>query len=126
MTPLDAYVVSFALGVGMKVVCFIIGYLVVRLGYKLLLLGVTGQFSFSAKWEKFNVGLASVSPGLLFVLLGCAVIAFGVYTEKWIILEVPPSVSEVKKRVKPRREYPPIEDVLTKENKSGKKEFSSP
>ncbi|WP_320042659.1 hypothetical protein [uncultured Desulfobacter sp.] len=58
MTPLEAYVISVAFGTGMKIVYFIIGYLVIRLGHKLLLLGVTGKFTFSAKWStKFQCAL---------------------------------------------------------------------
>jgi hypothetical protein len=110
MTPIDAYVISFALGIGMKVVCFIIGYLIVRLGYKLLELGVTGKFSFSAKWSNFNVGLASVSPGLLFVLLGCAVIAFGIYSDKWVMVGEKQLNLENIERVKPHSPYPELSD----------------
>jgi len=51
-----------------KIVCFIIGYLIVRLGYKLLISGIKGEFKFTSEYKGIKGGLISSSPGLLFVL----------------------------------------------------------
>ena len=66
----------------MKIVCFFIGYLVVRLGYDLLKRGITGEFKFSTELSRLKIGLASISPGLLFVLLGCLIIGYAMFIEK--------------------------------------------
>lgn len=81
-----AYVLSFALVILMKVICFILGYLTIRLGYKLISSGVKGEFKFSAKLGGVKTDLASVSPGLLFVLLGVLLIGYAVYVEKGVAL----------------------------------------
>jgi hypothetical protein len=54
----------------LKVVCFILGYLTVRLGHQLISAGVKGEFKFSARLSGTGADLASASPGLLFILLG--------------------------------------------------------
>lgn len=66
----------------MKIVIFIVGYLTVRLGYNLLLAGVKGEFKFSAKIGGSKADLASVSPGLLFVLLGVVLIGYALTVDK--------------------------------------------
>ena len=80
-----AFVISLSLLVFMKIFCFTIGFMVVRLGYDLLKRGVKGEFEFSTEWSSMKVGLASVSPGLLFVLLGCIVIGYAMYAEKPLV-----------------------------------------
>ena len=76
------HVIPFGLIIFMKIVCFILGYLTIRLGYLLISSGVTGQFKFSAKLAGAQADLASVSPGLLFVLLGVLLIGYAIYVEK--------------------------------------------
>lgn len=66
----------------MKVTIFIVGYLTVRLGYNLLLAGVKGEFKFSASFGGSKADLASVSPGLLFVLLGVLLIGYALTVDK--------------------------------------------
>ena len=76
------FVASGALVVFMKIVCFILGYLTIRLGYKLIDAGVKGSFKFSASLGGAKADLASVSPGLLFVLLGVFLIGYAIYVNK--------------------------------------------
>lgn len=87
MDKYSAFVSSYAILIFMKIVCFIIGYLVVRLGYDLLKRGITGEFKFSTEVSRLKIGLASVSPGLLFVLLGCLIIGYAMFVEKEIRFE---------------------------------------
>lgn len=86
MSSEEAFVVSFALLILMKIVCFILGYLTVRLGYKLIRAGVQGEFKFSASIGGTKADLASVSPGLLFVLLGVGLVGYAIYVEKTVKL----------------------------------------
>jgi len=77
-------IISFGMGVFMKIVCFILGYLTIRLGYLLIASGARGEFKFSAKFAGIKADLASISPGLLFVLLGTILIGYAIYVEKEI------------------------------------------
>lgn len=68
MTWESVFVYTSMMIIIMKIICFILGYMTVRLGYKLIKSGVTGEFKFSAELAGSKADLASVSPGLLFVL----------------------------------------------------------
>ena len=70
LTPEFVYLVSYSLVILMKIVCFVISYKVVKLGYNLVNAGVRGEFKFSYEFAGLKADLASLSPGLLFVLLG--------------------------------------------------------
>lgn len=123
MTHETAFVATYAILVSMKIVCFIIGYLIVRLGYQLLDSGVKGQFQFSAGWSKFKVGLASVSPGLLFVLLGSSLIGFAIYFDKEIEFGkeiVPGQEKEFKGAPSLENLTPPAPELLLPEETSEK------
>jgi len=76
------FITCFALVILMKIVCFIIGYLTVRLGYQLIASGIKGEFKFSANLGGAKADLASVSPGLLFVVLGVFLTGYAIYVEK--------------------------------------------
>lgn len=80
---LDAtFVICFGLVILMKIVCFTFGYMTIRLGYQLIASGVKGEFKFSANLGGAKADLASVSPGLLFVLLGVFLIGYAIYVDK--------------------------------------------
>lgn len=61
-----------------KLTSIIVGYLVVRLGYNLLMAGVKGEFTFTSDMKGIKAGLASTSPGLLFLLLGVILMIYAV------------------------------------------------
>ena len=82
MSPEEAHVAALALLVLMKIVCFILGYLTVRLGYQLIKAGVKGEFKFSASFGGTKADLASVSPGLLFVVLGVGLVGYAISVDK--------------------------------------------
>ncbi len=44
----------------MKIVCFILGYLTIRLGYELIASGVKGEFKFSAQPGGAKAALAGM------------------------------------------------------------------
>jgi hypothetical protein len=75
----------------MKIVCFILGYLTIRLGHQLISSGVKGEFKFSASMGGAKADLASVSPGLLFVLLGVLLIGYAIGVEKAVHQQLPGS-----------------------------------
>lgn len=76
------YVITVVSLILMKIVCFLIGYLTIRLGYLLIASGAKGEFKFTASLGTFKGNLVSVSPGLLFVLLGVILIGYTLFVEK--------------------------------------------
>lgn len=90
MSAEATFLMTFAMIIGMKIVCFILGYLIIKLGHNLISSGVKGEFKFSAKFAGVKADLANVSPGLLFVLLGVFLIAFAIFVEKDATLEKTP------------------------------------
>jgi len=53
-----------------KLSVLVVGYLVAKMGYQLLIKGVTGEFKFKSNLQGFKADLVSASPGTFFVLLG--------------------------------------------------------
>ena len=66
----------------MKIVCFVIGFFIVRIGASLLRDGISGQFTFKYEFTGVKGDLASASPGLLFLLLGCLLIGYSLALDK--------------------------------------------
>lgn len=71
----------------MKIVCFILSYKIIKLGYNLITAGVKGEFKFSSQFLGFKADLISLSPGLLFVLLGVLLMMIAIYINKTITLQ---------------------------------------
>jgi hypothetical protein len=103
-----SYSTTFALIIFMKIVCFILGYLIIRLGYKLIASGVKGEFKFSASIGGVKADIASISPGLLFVLLGVLLIGYAIYVEKEVTLNIK-SPSHIEK---PQQDDPDEEGLF--------------
>jgi hypothetical protein len=82
ISPEVMYLAAFSMVILMKIVCFILGYKIVKLGYLLVSSGVKGEFRFSANFIGFKSDLASLSPGLLFVLLGVLLMTTAIYINK--------------------------------------------
>jgi len=104
MSAQETFLIGFAMIIVMKIVVFILGFLTIRMGYKLISSGVEGNFKFAATLGGFKTDLASVSPGLLFVLLGVVLIGIAVYVDKSI--EVKATRSENTSAV-PETSLPP-------------------
>ena len=66
----------------LKLSCFAIGFLIVRLGHNLMLAGAKGEFKFSGSLIGLKSGLASASPGLLYLLLGTVLIGYAMAVDK--------------------------------------------
>ncbi|SNY58601.1 hypothetical protein SAMN06297280_3444 [Arsukibacterium tuosuense] len=66
-------IIASGLVITFKLVVLLLAYKTIKLGYDLLLRGVKGEFQFSSDIGGHKADLRSASPGLLFVLLGCAV-----------------------------------------------------
>lgn len=65
-----------------KLAVLVVGFLITRMGFNLLVKGVTGEFKFKSSIGGARADLISASPGLLFLLLGVALLAIAVVTEK--------------------------------------------
>ena len=71
-----------------KIVCLIVGYLFAKLGYELLLKGVTGKFKFRGEMKGFKADLVSASPGTFFILMGTIIVAVTIY-RGFIVEDIP-------------------------------------
>ncbi|BCO08168.1 hypothetical protein GF1_05440 [Desulfolithobacter dissulfuricans] len=89
--------ITFMLSVmALKITAFVLGYLIVRLGHDTLLKGVTGEIDFGFSGSGFKTKLQAASPGALFVLMGAAIIIWGLTVKKPMeIKAVPPSGASV-------------------------------
>jgi NhaP-type Na+/H+ or K+/H+ antiporter len=81
MNPKNLYLINLVLVFIYKIVAIIIGYCTIKLGYRLIKNGFKGKFKFNAQYKGFKADLYSASPGLLFVLLGSALIVFSIVTK---------------------------------------------
>ncbi len=86
---------SGAITTTFKLVVLVIAYKTIKLGYDLLIKGVKGEFKFSGELQGFKADLRSVSPGLLFVLLGCMVISIAIMTKYERVLNRGQSVEKI-------------------------------
>lgn len=97
-TPIAvAYMLSVLV---LKITAFVLGYLIVRLGHDTLIKGITGEIDFGFSGSGFKTKLKSASPGALFVVMGAAIIIWGLAVEKPM---------EIK--TLPYSDRPAIEDV---------------
>jgi hypothetical protein len=90
MEPIDyekLAMTSLILHFFLRITCFILGFLTVRLGYKLILQGAKGEFKFSGSLAGLKSKLESFSPGLLFVLLGVILIGYGMSVNREVVIE---------------------------------------
>lgn len=85
----------------LKITAFVLGYLTIRLGYQLIADGAKGEFNFSGELIGAKAGLVSMSPGLLFVVLGTFLIGYAIFVDKetMFIREAPPVSSAPAVRV---------------------------
>ena len=95
---------------GLKVTAFSLAYLVVKLGFRLLEAGVKGEFKFKASLAGLRADLASVSPGLLFVLLGVVLLGYAIYVPKVVELDALPPVHH---SAPPTVHIPPVDTSPT-------------
>ena len=63
------------------------GVAVVRMGYELLIRGITGGFTFKGEFSGAKADLVSASPGLLFALLGIVLLTAGAVIDKPFSME---------------------------------------
>ena len=86
-TPIAiAFMVSMLV---LKVTAFVLGYLIVKLGHDTMIKGVTGEVDFGFSGSGFQTKLKSASPGAFFMLMGAAIIIWGLTVEKPFAIEVP-------------------------------------
>lgn len=65
-----------------KLAVLFVGYLIARLGYDLLVKGVSGDFKFKTEIQGTKADLVSASPGIFFILMAAILIAVGVLKDK--------------------------------------------
>ncbi len=65
-----------------KLSVLIIGYLIARLGYNLLVKGISGEFNFKADLKGYKADVVSASPGIFFILMATILMAVGIIKDK--------------------------------------------
>jgi len=65
-----------------KLCVLFVGYLIARLGYELLIKGVSGAFHFHSQLKGSTADLVSASPGIFFIFMASILIAVGVIKDK--------------------------------------------
>lgn len=74
----------------LKITAFVLGYLIVRLGHDTLVKGISGEIDFGFSGSGFTTKLKSGSPGALFVVMGAAIILWGLMVQKPMEIKVAP------------------------------------
>ena len=121
---IDNQTILYTMGMGfvLKITVFVLGFLTVRMGYRLIREGVTGSFTFSSEAKGFKGALQSSSPGLLFVLLGVVLIGYAIYLNKGVTIDarVDGSAHETKTRLLQggRPSLPPTDSTQNEGNVS--------
>jgi hypothetical protein len=64
-----------------KGLALVIGYLIARLGYNLLIKGVKGEFKFKGEYNKGTVDLISASPGIFFMLMAAVILGLTMFSD---------------------------------------------
>ncbi len=82
MNDYNLIIINIITNTIVKLICFYLGYLIIKLGYNLLSEGIKGNFKFTANHSGFKGGLISSSPGLLFVFLGVLLIGYAMSITK--------------------------------------------
>lgn len=122
----EMVVVNLILLFALKATSLGIGYLTIRLGFVLLQSGAKGEFKFSAKFAGGSADLASVSPGLLFVLLGVLLIGYAITVDKIVEFRERAGQAGVSSEITesenpPEVELPPVDPKsMTEEEKETK------
>ncbi len=65
-----------------KLSVLLVGYLIAKLGYSLLLKGITGEFKFKAEFKGHKADLVSASPGIFFILMATILITVAIVKDK--------------------------------------------
>ncbi|PWV56412.1 hypothetical protein [Chitinophaga sp. S165] len=66
----------------LKLVCLIIGFQIVRHSWRMMYEGIKGEYKFTSDLKGLKGGIVSSSPGLLFLILGVFLIAYGLFVRK--------------------------------------------
>lgn len=82
-----------------KIFTLIIGYLFARLGYNLLIKGVTGEFKFKGEIKGVKADLVSASPGLFFILMGTIIVGIALYKGISIDVDLPSIIQKENKNI---------------------------
>ncbi len=87
--------IAFMLSIlALKITAFVLGYHIVKLGHDTLIKGVSGQLDFGFSGSGFKAKLKAASPGALFVLMGAAIIIWGLTVQKPMEIKMVPAVGE--------------------------------
>lgn len=81
-SALSLHIVTAATILLFKLGVLIVGYLIARLGYELLIRGIKGEFKFRGKYRETTLDLISASPGIFFIFLATVLLVVAVVKDK--------------------------------------------
>ena len=108
-----AIIISFTIW-SYKIFTLLVGYLFAKLGYNLLIKGVSGEFKFKCEIKGFKADLVSASPGIFFILMGTLIVGIILYKGLYLSTDLPEIIKKEEKRIEERL---PKFDQLPKRNK---------
>ncbi|MBU1341649.1 MAG: hypothetical protein KKE44_23695 [Proteobacteria bacterium] len=90
----------------LKITACVLGYLIVRLGHDTLIKGISGEIDFGFSGSGIKTKLKAGSPGALFVLMGAAIILWGLTVQKPMEIKMLPAspvagIEEVRQESNP-------------------------
>jgi len=79
---LSFYLVTVMAVLLFKLSVLLVGYLISKLGYELLIKVISGEFKFKANGQRSKADVASASFSIFFIFLGAALIFIAVFKDK--------------------------------------------
>src|SRR6266478_4968617 len=89
-----------------KIAALIVGYLLAKLGYDLLIKGITGQFRFKSDLKGIKADIVSASPGTLFIVLATVLLIFAVVADKPFSTRIATSPPSIRRDATDKPELP--------------------
>ena len=97
-----------------KISVLIVGYLLAKMGYNLLIKGITGQFNFKGDFKGIKADLVSASPGTLFIVLAIILLIFATVVDKPFSTKItigPTTIQQDITKKPPLPSEPPIKST---------------
>lgn len=92
--------------ISFKLAVLVVGYFIAKLGYQLLVKGVTGEFKFRTEFKDTKADLVSASPGIFFIAMATILIATA------IIKDIPFETTVTQRKVESSAEQRIEEDAI--------------
>jgi hypothetical protein len=100
-----------------KIAALIVGYLLAKLGYDLLIKGITGQFQFKGDFKGVKADIVSASPGTLFIVLATVILIFTLIADKPFSTRIVFGPSSMQQEAQEKPELPQEPPIQNRDKK---------